>query len=461
MKKRASIYILIFSFILSFTAYFSFISHRTVGIDTESIINNYQGQLDAWRSINRFGLVKLKELLWGGEYRQLMQNIFALLTLGLLAFLLIYLYKKSSHMFSNKKVVLFLIAFIACPITYLQMYFQLQNFEVLFGTLLTTIAIYLSWKFALTDFKTKFPLLLLSSVLIGFSLSIYQSMLDFSIALFFSFIIISEQNKILGNKDIFRLIVTLVLNLLLSLVIYLTLNTLFNRVPRSNYNALEFFNYKSLAMIFIIGLIAIFFLVYTKYKRKSFMYSFTWFAFLVSPFLTSAMTGVVVFRAFFPAMPLILAFLFVYFADKIPKGFAIFFSTSVIMLGITIDFQIKEIKRYSADVAMSHRLIEQINNLGIDENYSDYRIQFVGKNHTNDMLFHIPGEPVGQSFYGYDPLPYQDRSDAIMHLLGFDFQPSSLEENNNAVEVYQELPNYPENGAIIIEGTTIIVKFSN
>ncbi|WP_161949508.1 hypothetical protein, partial [Streptococcus suis] len=43
--------------------------------------------------------------------------------------------------------------------------------------------------------------------------------------------------------------------------------------------------------------------------------------------------------------------------------------------------------------------------------------------------FIIAGEPVGKSFFWWDPLPSQERSDNFLKLEGVNYIPSTIEEN--------------------------------
>ena len=119
---------------ISFLGYGIFIIYPTVGIDTEAAILGYDELILSWRTISRTGLSMIKEIFFP-TYNQLLNNVLAIVFMALLVWIISQIFKLNIWVLS--------LIFIFMPFTYSQMYFQMQSFEVILGSIIVLISVYL------------------------------------------------------------------------------------------------------------------------------------------------------------------------------------------------------------------------------------------------------------------------------------------------------------------------------
>lgn len=433
-SSRAYLKQLLISFLLVFLVFGSFILFPTIGIDTEAIILDQERLLIGWESISRIGLVLIKRAFFSVGFNQMHENSLMIITL---AFSLTFLVKKFN--FSN---YIFPLAFLGFPITYTQIYFQLQNFEVslAFGLLVGVLYYF--------NRKKSTSWLLIASLTIGFATSIYQSMIGFAIT-FLAFLMFNQESQTITFKNL----LTLGMPLPLGMVVYKMLNLFLNQTPQSAYLTMAFGNKLSILAFLLIGGLALLTWFVTQRKSWSLVQSLSFFAFLSSPLYLVALTGNFTFRAMFPALP----FVFAVLADRLVKGEKLkylLYSLVGLSLGMTLFLQYQEYHRYQKDQAIAKQIISKIPS-------SDYRLQFVGKYQVKPLI-NIPYEPVNYSFFSWDPYDNQERSDRMLELMGAKFVHSDPTQNSAAYETYKNLPNYPSEGSIVVnhDEKVVVVKFS-
>ena len=131
----------------------------------------------------------------------------------------------------------------------------------------------------------------------------------------------------------------------------------------------------------------------------------------------------------FPCGPFVLAIVLAYFVKNYKNLFVKFSSVLVILSCImfTSYFEWKEIVRYNNDIEIAKKIISQIPS-------ENYRVQFVGKYISGKTVFNAFTEPAGISFFAWDPVPHQSRSDHMLQLVGGKFNVSTPEQNAIASE---------------------------
>lgn len=140
----------------------------TIGIDTEVAILDYEGLLLSWENLSRIGLVALKRLFFPTAYSPLLNNSLLLVLLSLLGLWLGPYFKSNALVMAS--------VFFSIPITYFQLYFQLQNLEVMLGTFLVLLA-------GLLLKRSNGTVTIIAAILLmGSAVSIYQSLFDFVLA---------------------------------------------------------------------------------------------------------------------------------------------------------------------------------------------------------------------------------------------------------------------------------------
>ncbi|CYV00184.1 TPA: glucosyltransferase domain-containing protein [Streptococcus suis] len=396
---------LIWAYLLPILFLGHFIIFPTVGIDTENAILHYDYLLFSWETIGRIGLVGLKKLFFPTGYSPILNNLIMIIGLG---FFLYFVSKKL-----KVHLIIFSLTFLSLPITYFQIYFQLQNAEVVFTCLLVVLSAYYF------STSTNWYTWLIPILIFGFAISVYQSFLDFIIA--------STSYFLLQNKDTLKprlVILKLFLAPCFSLGVYWLLNHLFNQQNgNSDYLHILFLSKVSLLAIVIIVFVTIYFLFELFSKKIDMSSFFLKSAFYCSPFLTLAAVGNLQYRALFPTFPFVVGIIFssIYYDKK--KKLKHFIELSLITFTmITVFLVYQNYRQYQDDRNLAQTIKKAIPN-------SDYRVQFIGKYQGNRIPFIIAGEPVGKSFFWWDPLPSQERSDNFLKLEGVNYIPSTIEEN--------------------------------
>lgn len=419
---------------ISFLGYGIFIIYPTVGIDTEAAILGYDELILSWRTISRTGLSLIKEIFFP-TYNQLLNNVLAIVFMALLVWIISQLLKLDIWVLS--------FVFVFMPFTYSQMYFQMQSFEVILGSIIVLVSVYLL-------LNINYYLVFITVFLTGFSISIYQSIFDYLLACSALFLLIKKEIVI---KDfIFSSI-----NIVGAFLVYWILNNVINSVPQSAYLTFEPFNlYSTRAIVYSLIMLIICIILYMS-KRIDLFKAISLYIFLSSPVFTLVLTGSWKFRAMFPCGPFVLAIVLAYFVKNYKNLFVKFSSVLVILSCImfTSYFEWKEIVRYNNDIEIAKKIISQIPS-------ENYRVQFVGKYISGKTVFNAFTEPAGISFFAWDPVPHQSRSDHMLQLVGGKFNVSTPEQNAIASEKYSTVPNFMETGRVYIDKNekVVVVRFS-
>ncbi|MCJ0606760.1 hypothetical protein, partial [Enterococcus cecorum] len=111
--------------------------------------------------------------------------------------------------------------------------------------------------------------------------------------------------------------------------------------------------------------------------------------------------------------------------------------------------------RYNDDVKLAKKIVSQIPS-------ENYRVQFVGKKISVRTIFNAFTEPAGISFFSWDPVPHQSRSDHMLQLVGGKFITSTPEQNAAASEKYSTVSSFLETGHVYIDKDekVVVVRFS-
>ena len=419
------------SFLLTFFIFGGMFLFPTIGIDTEAIILDQEGLLKSWEGMGRIGLVLIKRLFFPFTYNSYLQNGLMIVTLALILSFLIKKFHLSPLVFS--------ISFLAIPITYSQLYFQLQNFEVILAFLLLILAIYNY----IHPRKPRYRFLILTSLTIGFASSVYQSLFFFAIT-FTAFCLYQK-----SEKNNFKSWLLNWIPIPLGLIFYKFINLIFNHTPASTYLGFHIGNKLSLLSLLLIITI----LGFIFYKGpKNWLNKLNLFLFLSSPFYLFILTGNLVFRSLFPSLPFVFAYLLQQEWQK-RKLQKTILALNACLLALTWAIQYKEYQRYQTDIDLAKHIAHAIPE-------PSYRVQFIGKKEAT-ASFPSPYEPMMTSFFSWDPIDNQIRSDHMLQLVGAKFRKSTREENQAAYQDYQTLPSYPDQGFIQVleEEKVVLVHF--
>ncbi|WP_265458430.1 glucosyltransferase domain-containing protein [Enterococcus sp. HY326] len=176
---KKNIGLTVFTFVLTFVLYGIKITNYAYGMDSINYINNYEGYLDHWYGIGRFGEVFLKKYLWGSYTNIYLLNILAFILFALSSLLICYLFSKiiDSQKF---KYHFFIIPalFLTSSIFVVQFYFILQNFEFALGIFFVVLSILLI-QVSSNKLSLKVISYVVSAILLFLAIAIYQTFILF------------------------------------------------------------------------------------------------------------------------------------------------------------------------------------------------------------------------------------------------------------------------------------------
>ena len=121
---------------------------------------------------------------------------------------------------------------------------------------------------------------------------------------------------------------------------------------------------------------------------------------------------------------------------------------------------------YESDKALSHKLVERIEEKEWYDSEKEYRLVFVGRYDNNLKNAYLQGEVIGDSFYNFewrDVLGANNRTHAFLAILGYDFKMPPLEKIEQAKEYVEEnnTKAWPSTEAIqLLDEDTIVVRLS-
>ncbi|PLR80622.1 hypothetical protein CVD25_22485 [Bacillus canaveralius] len=496
---RESKLLLLVTLFFVFLSYGIKIVNYDFSIDTEFILNNYAGQLSAWQSIDRIGLVFTKKLFFNG-FNPFVANLLTYFTLVVVCFILCYLVQRILNNHAKKiSLVVIPILFSTHPIFAEQFNFVLQGFEVVFAVLLLVIALLCSFYYVETNYKS---FALLSILLSAWGFLTYQSLLLLYVAGTIGTILLmiyghEKENQVKRLKVYFLIVFKYIFIFLTSYVFsrvlvfvtakltgiastsYLSRQILWGKLPLQEVldNIEEqislvvfaknlFYNYSFLISF---SIIAIFLVWKIINKSKTVYLEVVGFIFLfLSPFLLTMFIGQAeAIRAQMPALQFVIAFNFYYIClhlgNKWIKNALIAFCFMIAFnqSNITAKLLFSEHVKFQEDVNLANRINYQLDSLGVG-NRSDYSLVILGK-HEPESILNIQGELLGHSFFAWDvgtKAGTTMRAIGFMRTLGYRFKDPTEEQVDYARSIANEMELWPNKGSIRIFKDVIIVRLS-
>jgi len=164
------------------------------GFDTEKMIYDYGGFLHQWITEQRYGLVLIKKVFFANGFNLYLETILAYITLFFTSVVLGVITKQVSGIKNgDKRLLIIPVLFLAHPIAAELFSFSLQSFECILGVLIVMLSVYMTYK--RFDQKYLIVYLFISSLMLAFAFTIYQSLIPFSIA-FFAYTALLDVNKL-------------------------------------------------------------------------------------------------------------------------------------------------------------------------------------------------------------------------------------------------------------------------
>lgn len=484
-------------------------------IDTEVAIDNYQGILHSWVTINRFGVVLMKKLLFPHMFNPYLANTLTYATLFLVAAgLSLLFYRLASRVFKALPAYLFVLfaaLFVTSPILAEMFNFISLSFEICFGMLCVVGALYMAFLYVeYGGVATIVMSLLLSS----FAFSVYQALPAFYIAGAAACLVLycGAGDSKFHLRKYWKYAITLGISFVISMLIYYSLPHVYHLLRGGSMVGSDYLskqivwgtiptrdvlhNIKTAVSDVVLGhgyfyndalLVGVVLLVISliaNFRRREIARQVslivTLGALLVSPFLLLLILGSAgVLRNNMPALQLVTAFLYFYvFLTLRPKwaksivailalGFAF------VQLVATSNILFLEHMKYEEDVALTTRIASRLDELGFSD-YQNYKLVVVGSHSTqipHSVRYNLAGEApfnlaLDKSFYEWDttsPVGVSDRAAGFMASQGYRFvllnpsDPHDLSLFHHWATQAQILPEWPATGSVVVDSADKVV----
>ncbi|MDR0617352.1 MAG: glucosyltransferase domain-containing protein [Endomicrobium sp.] len=498
-------FLLCSTFIVLIFTYGLLVFHATIGVDTELAMTDAWKLSDVVISQGRFGVALLDMLFFIGRrptpYSSL---VFTMCFMYLASIIWSYLFSVFSKKYDNTYLVLFVLLFLTSTIWTEQFYFSLTAAAVSFAILLCPIIILLLYKGLL---ENKIFFIILSIALTTLVFSIYQinvSILLSGIGICF---ILFEDNSSYTAKYYYILALKICLCIALSGIIYflinwMFINRLFSEYHRACMQLTQSFADRIISIIsiakyifvdavketiygkqlkLVYGSVALLPLtiiyIYQIYKNalkfpinKRILYLFVGAGVPLSSLLIPICLGVLPPVRTTYVISLIVAFLPLYLINsqdsKILKRFiaGIMLIVVVYQFQVSVQLQYFDLWRYNNDVKIAHDINKTIKEkFG---NKKDFHLAFVGKEDTRGHFSAYPvGEMVGRSLFeiNTDSMISGQRITSFMQCLGITKYSCLADEDeiNEAYEMSESMPCYPQTGYIQKHDGVVVVKLSD
>lgn len=366
--------------------------------------------------------------------------------------------------------------------------------------------------------KNKLPIILLSSLMLSFSLGIYQAYLGVACTL----CILVPLTRLLKNdispKEFIKLILTSILMGILSIILYelflhiclkifnvtlstygganeIGINTIIN-IPSQIKNAyLTFYNffindklinnlfYRRQYINILLGIILVLTIIklFTSNKnRKSYLFTLeVLLSILLIPLCVSILVLIAPERDFYILMsaPFMLIYIFIFslidnfkekeLIEKIITWLTLFLSLIIIITHVIMTNATYMSARITKEKTLfaAHKIVNDIYDL--EEYQSDLKVLFIGRPiGENFKISNIVYElSTGIGFF--EPQMWEEPDlcsygwiEFIKHYLGIEFKRASLEDYNNIIntEKYKQMNTYPNKDYIEIINNMIVIK---
>ena len=483
--RESNVIILLLIIILA-VAYGFKVFNLGISIDTDVAYlqgSTYQ-RFIGWSSQGRFGIGILKLFSPIQHFVPYLSNFLAVITLGYAALswnyvLFTYLFKMKNKY--NEAV--FIGLFVTCPSYAETMNFSTYNFEVTFGLLMLSFSVKHFVLFIRKQYKSDF---LLSSILLIFAVSIYQSFIFFFICISLM-LVLRDYDKCLKNG-----LIGLSKIVGGSLGIYFVCNTLLHFVvPKSEYiegfirwgkvsyhdiyiNIKQYFinvftgNLYYGAEPLIVSFIACIMCIYFAQNKNN----------VIFMILTLCVCLVIHVFIFAGNIPIRSNFVILWFISlplcvllcNLCGNHRMWYKTVLLLSFVIVLYQMSTVShlmhgeyiKAQNDYYMIQKMgyeIEAIENDFIHTHKGKPRIAFVGSRVSNiNPSVTIKGEVIGRSFFEWHE---PNRLVGYMNLMGHNFFAADKNELKQASDMAKNMSVWPSKDAMQINGDLIIVKLSD
>ena len=479
----------------------------SISIDTECIINNYEGLKIGWFAINRSGLILTKEILKLIPFNPYVANFLMLCAMFLFSILIGFIFYSVSKRFGICPKFIFILpcVFITHPLFAEQFNFTLQCFEVSFGLFLMFISVFLITRWI---FNSKNILhLILGIIFLAWAFDSYQAVVFLYITVILSvcFFIytnnLKNQQKEFDSKFFRKMASKYLITFCASCALYVLVSKLICLIfsLKSEYtdnmvcwgrdsfwNNVKYVLYyikltltgdifysKAFILILVLALFYFFKFLFFKNHTNKILYVLSFLALMGSPYFLC----IILARPLIPRMQFsyqfVLAFVLFFavqqmrsqnFKEKIAKFVTFIFSLylSFFQSYRVAGLMYTDYMKYQCEIALASKISERIDKLDI-ENMKDIPVAFFGRLHPTTPC-EIRGEVINLSFFEADSTFVFDISNRIldfMKTIGYDYKKPTTIDCKRAKEIAKTMKSWPNSEAIRFEDGIVVIKLSD
>lgn len=479
----------------------------SISIDTECIINNYEGLKIGWFAINRSGLIFTKELLKLIPFNPYVANFLMLCTMFLFSILIGFIFYSVSKRFGiySNFISILPCVFITHPLFAEQFNFTLQCFEVSFGLFLMFLSVFLVTRWI---FDSKNILnLILGIIFLAWAFDSYQAIVFLYITVILAVCLFVYTNNLKNQQKEFdskffrkmasKYLITFCASYASYVFISKLIRVLFNlksdytdNIVRWGRDSLcnsvkqilyyvkltligDVFYSKAFILILVLALFYFFKFLFFKNHTNKILYVLSFLALMGSPYFLC----IILARPLIPRMQFsyqfVLAFMLFFaaqqmssqnFKEKIAKFVTFIFSLylSFFQSYRVAGLMYTDYMKYRCEIALAGEISERIGKLDI-ENMKDIPVTFVGRLHPSTPC-EIRGEVIDFSFFEADSTFIFGVSNRILNFMktvGYKYKNPSISDCKKAKKIAKTMESWPNTEAVKFEDGIVVVKLSN
>lgn len=499
---RRNILMLISSVFFIVLAYGIKLSNCSISIDTEIMINSYDGTLRHWLTIGRFGLDITKKLFGLNPFNPYVACFLMICAMFLCCLTWAYLLSYLGNDLKGKSVIscIFPIVFITSPLFSEQFNFILQGFEVALGLSFCSISLFLISKWIL-EHKSIFYAIF-GTVFMVWGFSSYQAIVFLYISAMiacYMMIYVNNQKQESGfNSRAFKVIgLKYLATCIIGYLAYVFIDKAIRYVCKfqetldghimwgklSNRDCIKnIFRYMkkvflgdglfyskmfSVAVVIILAYALI--NLFLKSQDKIIFVLIT-LALVFSPFLGSIYLGNEAFVRSQFGVPFVIAF-GIYFLAWVNKDnkwkLGCLFIALIIAFGkanLIATLLYKEDMKYRSEVTLANKISMRIESLNLGA-IPESPVVFVGHQYPINTPIEIDGtEIIGKTFFEQDagtPTGSNYRILGFMKTIGYPYVNPSMDQLNQGKEIAKNMGVWPNADSVKLVDDIIVVKLSN
>lgn len=488
LKNNKLTIILVWFFIL--LAYGIKLFFYSISIDTELIINDYNGTLHHWLGIGRFGLVFIKRVLDLVPFNPYAACFLMICAMFLFSIFLSFLFSYLTFQEHKNNKINFILPCIFITFSFFaeQFNFILQGFEVAFTIFLVFLTAFLITRWVI-DSKNIIHLVL-GILCMTLSFASYQAnvflYISVILACYFFIYMVNWQNKLKILKDNFFKTASIkyLLTFICGYILYFILDKLLVRVHEDytdsmvhwKTNSISFclkdihnyiLSYKFYLVLSVIILILGIINLFSKNKDKI-LFLLSSIALATSPFFLPFYLGSGLLPRTQFSLPFVYAFAIYILAWLLrnTKVLVYFILALAIALSFNHAYNVSNLMyndymKYQSEVNLANKITDRIDSLNLD-NVSDYPVVFVGSIYPSNvkMVYDV----IGRSFFNFDaimsPLGNTGRILGFMNTIGYPYKAPTNEEIEKGKAIAKDMKNWPNTDSVKFKDGIIVVKLS-